>query len=290
MANDAFVVRANVLGIPVWIVRRVLDFVRWVLIVLAVFVALSCLVQGALLASMLSALAAVALKFGLQPWRVFENEFTFALAIFASAVVFLIGGMVGLMLNRPIYLAREAAEARTAALSTIPASANTPAHASSAAAPTQYHYITGLDPNGDNWLALRSEPGLKLGSRLMKMGPETLLTVLERKGAWARVRTSAGDIGWTSSKYIACCRNTVSAAPDSSKPKPDQSTTATSGESPPPPKTENQWVSYYGDYYVTCMVTDGIRWYTAINQKDLTEAYVNQTPSAEMWATMCGNR
>lgn len=217
MTNHAFVVRTDVLGVPLWVLRRLLDFVRWVLIVAAVFVALSCFVQGALLAGVLSSLAGIGLKFGSLPWRVYEKQRPLALSIFASAIVFVIAGIAGLILNRPLYLAREAQEVRTAALA-AKASANKPAHASSAV-PTQYHYITGLDTNGDNWLALRSEPSIKRGSRLMKMGPETLLTVLERKGGWVRVRTLAGDAGWASAKYIACCRNPASASSDRAKPQ-----------------------------------------------------------------------
>jgi Bacterial SH3 domain len=82
----------------------------------------------------------------------------------------------------------------------------TTALALAASPPAGYHYLVGLDPAGDNWLALRSEPSLKRGFRVMKMGPETLLTVLERKGDWVRVQTATGETGWAVSKYIACCR------------------------------------------------------------------------------------
>jgi hypothetical protein len=38
-----------------------------------------------------------------------------------------------------------------------------------------YHYVSGLDPNGDNWLALRSEPSGRSGFAKKRMGPGTLL-------------------------------------------------------------------------------------------------------------------
>lgn len=78
---------------------------------------------------------------------------------------------------------------------------------SSPAAPVErFYYLTGLDPQGDNWLALRSEPSLTHGSRLMKMGPDTFLVVLARKNAWMEVRTTTGQTGWAMSKYVACCK------------------------------------------------------------------------------------
>lgn len=69
-----------------------------------------------------------------------------------------------------------------------------------------YHYVTGLDPQGDNWLALKAAPDIN-SSRLAKMPPDTLLTVVEQQGAWLHVRLRNGSEGWAASRYIACCRN-----------------------------------------------------------------------------------
>jgi hypothetical protein len=69
-----------------------------------------------------------------------------------------------------------------------------------------YHYVTGLDPQGDNWLALKAAPNIN-SSRLAKMSPDTLLIVVEQQGAWLRVRLRNGSEGWAASRYIACCRN-----------------------------------------------------------------------------------
>jgi uncharacterized caspase-like protein len=66
-------------------------------------------------------------------------------------------------------------------------------------------YLVGLDPAGDNWLALRSEPAGR-GYRILKMGPDTRLVVIGRQGAWSQVRLESGEVGWASSRYIACCR------------------------------------------------------------------------------------
>ena len=69
-----------------------------------------------------------------------------------------------------------------------------------------YHYVTGLDPQGDNWLALKAAPNIN-SSRLAKMPPDTLLTVLDQQGIWLHVRLRNGSEGWAASRYIACCRN-----------------------------------------------------------------------------------
>lgn len=70
----------------------------------------------------------------------------------------------------------------------------------------QYSYPINLDPSGDNWLALRSEPAGNRGVRLMKMGPETLFTVIGQSGNWAHVRLRSGQTGWAYRSYIGCCR------------------------------------------------------------------------------------
>lgn len=68
------------------------------------------------------------------------------------------------------------------------------------------YYVTGLDPNGDNWLALKAAPDIR-AARLAKLGPDTiLLTDGERSGAWMKVRTTDGQEGWVAARYTACCR------------------------------------------------------------------------------------
>ncbi|NBJ13755.1 SH3 domain-containing protein [Microvirga arsenatis] len=70
----------------------------------------------------------------------------------------------------------------------------------------EYHYVTGLDPNGDNWLALKAAPDLK-SRRLLKMPPDTPLVVLGRQGTWLNVRLQDGTVGWAAARYVACCRH-----------------------------------------------------------------------------------
>ena len=70
----------------------------------------------------------------------------------------------------------------------------------------QYHYVTGLDPKGDNFLALRTGP-LPSDVRIATMGPDTLLKVHESRGAWRRVELIDGMSGWAHSNWIACCRS-----------------------------------------------------------------------------------
>jgi hypothetical protein len=62
-------------------------------------------------------------------------------------------------------------------------------------------YVTGLDPNGDNWLALKSGPDLK-ASRLRKLPPATPLTPMGREGEWIKVKLDDGQEGWVYSKYV----------------------------------------------------------------------------------------
>jgi hypothetical protein len=69
----------------------------------------------------------------------------------------------------------------------------------------QYHYVTGLDPKGDNFLALRTGPA-PADVRIATMGPDTLLKVHESRGPWRRVELIDGMTGWAHSKWIACCR------------------------------------------------------------------------------------
>ncbi len=47
-----------------------------------------------------------------------------------------------------------------------------------------FSYPVGLDPYGDNFLALRSLPSGTQGVRLARLGPDTLFTELGRQGGW----------------------------------------------------------------------------------------------------------
>ena len=70
-----------------------------------------------------------------------------------------------------------------------------------------YYYVTGLDPYGDNWLALRDQPSFNSSwSPYVRMGPGTPVSVIGSSGEWLRVRLLSGDVGWANSQYLACCR------------------------------------------------------------------------------------
>lgn len=86
------------------------------------------------------------------------------------------------------------------------AEAAPPRATASAAEAGRFHYVTGLDPNGYNWLALRSAPDFLAPWSATRMGPGTLLTILDQNGGWYRVRLQTGEVGWANSKFIACCR------------------------------------------------------------------------------------
>jgi hypothetical protein len=70
-----------------------------------------------------------------------------------------------------------------------------------------WSYPTNLDPNGDYWLALRSEPSGASGVRVAKLGPDTLFVVTGSRGAWSQVRLADGRTGWVFSRYVGCCRS-----------------------------------------------------------------------------------
>jgi hypothetical protein len=63
------------------------------------------------------------------------------------------------------------------------------------------YFVSGLDSNGDNWLALKSAPDLK-ANRLRKLPPDTPLTLLSRSGEWIKVLLDDGQEGWVYSKYV----------------------------------------------------------------------------------------
>jgi hypothetical protein len=107
-------------------------------------------------------------------------------------------------------LRREAAaEALAAARVDVPdAYIRQTRHKDQAPASNNVHYLVGLLPTGDNWLALRAEPSTS-GTLLAKLGAATLLRVISQTGGWNEVEvlntTLRGTRGWASRKYISCC-------------------------------------------------------------------------------------
>lgn len=70
-----------------------------------------------------------------------------------------------------------------------------------AAAPVRADYVGGLDPAGDNFLALRTGPGSGY-AMILPMGPGTFVTVLRRNGKWLLVELEDGTRGWAYGSYI----------------------------------------------------------------------------------------
>ena len=81
-----------------------------------------------------------------------------------------------------------------------------------ATASASYHFVSGLDPKGDNFLALRTGIGADV-VRIATMGPDTLLKVVESRGEWRKVVLLDGTTGWAHGRWIACCRTFAAAAP-----------------------------------------------------------------------------
>lgn len=69
-----------------------------------------------------------------------------------------------------------------------------------------FSYPVGLDPYGDNFLALRSLPSGSEGVRIARLGPDTLFTELGRQGGWVNIQLPSGQTGWVSARYVGCCR------------------------------------------------------------------------------------
>lgn len=67
--------------------------------------------------------------------------------------------------------------------------------------PARADYVGGLDPAGDNFLALRTGPGSGY-PMILPMGPGTFVNVLRRNGKWLFVELEDGTRGWAHGSYI----------------------------------------------------------------------------------------
>jgi len=67
--------------------------------------------------------------------------------------------------------------------------------------PARADYVRGLDPAGDNFLALRTGPGSGY-PMILPMGPGTFVNVLRRNGKWLFVELEDGTRGWAYRSYI----------------------------------------------------------------------------------------
>ncbi len=107
------------------------------------------------------------------------------------------------------------ADSAVAAASPAPAPQSAPKSAASETAGREpaltqrLHYVDGLDPKGDNFLALRGGPGTGF-AQLASMEAGTLLRVVESRGDWRRVALTDGSQGWAHRNWIVCCRTVTS--------------------------------------------------------------------------------
>jgi hypothetical protein len=67
--------------------------------------------------------------------------------------------------------------------------------------PAMADYVGNLNPDGDNYLSLRRYPNSS-SRELSRMGPGTVLEILDADGPWRYVRTADGRIGWAYSRWI----------------------------------------------------------------------------------------
>jgi hypothetical protein len=72
----------------------------------------------------------------------------------------------------------------------------------------EYYYVTGLDPNGWNWLSFRTGPSAQHPwSPTIQLGPDTPLKKLAQDGDYYQVQLRSGEVGWVGSKFVNCCRD-----------------------------------------------------------------------------------
>ena len=101
-----------------------------------------------------------------------------------------------------VVLSRLGAVVALAILANLPASAQ--------GQQETFSYPVGLDPYGDNFLALRSLPSGSQGVRLARLGPDTLFTEIGRQSGWVNIQLPSGQTGWVSARYVGCCRAAAS--------------------------------------------------------------------------------
>lgn len=62
-------------------------------------------------------------------------------------------------------------------------------------------YVCKLNPNGDNFLSLRTGPGSTY-PEILRMGENTILKILEVQDPWYRAQIQNGTIGWAHRRWI----------------------------------------------------------------------------------------
>lgn len=80
--------------------------------------------------------------------------------------------------------------------------------------PTLADYVGNLNPNGDNYLTLRQYATAK-SREISRMGPGTIVEILDADGDWFYIQTQDGRIGWAHGNYI------LPGFPGGNTPRPD---------------------------------------------------------------------
>lgn len=71
------------------------------------------------------------------------------------------------------------------------------------ATPANAAEVCGLDPNGDNYLAVREGPGSRF-PELTRLGPSTYVDIIDvnASSTWFRVVADGEPTGWVSARYV----------------------------------------------------------------------------------------
>jgi len=70
---------------------------------------------------------------------------------------------------------------RTIAAAILVSCALAPVPDRPAVAQQDFYFVTNLDPDGDNWLALRTRPSTRAGRRIGRLGPDTVRDYLGQR-------------------------------------------------------------------------------------------------------------
>ena len=70
-----------------------------------------------------------------------------------------------------------------------------------AQSPASASYVCGLNPNGDNYLSMRSGPSSR-SRELLRLAPGTYLEIQAARGSWYKVVANGSYVGWVFSQYV----------------------------------------------------------------------------------------
>ena len=105
-------------------------------------------------------------------------------------------------------------------------------------------HVGGLNPQGDNFLALRAGPGTTYRT-LRQMGPDTVVRVIARRGDWLKVELEDGEQGWAFGRYI------LAGDPPGAEPEVEDGAEDETELAPVPLPAGEDWTAWVNDRFGT---------------------------------------